>query len=286
MRRGSSKAFTLIELLVVISIIALLLAILMPGLQKAKESAKAVVCRSNLRQLGIGFQTYYTENNFKAVEGEGGVEAYWFVLIAPYLNESTQGLSEDTGNEAGSTIEDKLRSTAKLVKCPSTKAPETPFVPGGSAEENYCPGTARNQYRYHASRIEGSYGINEWAGGWIGARNNPVHDFHRNTSTGREMLKISYRDGAPMRADIPLLTDAIWTGGMPRTGDEVPEKLSKGNINDPGIGRFVTNRHGLNTHVAFADGHVDKMKLAKMWALKWNKDFEKVYDIEIPGRGD
>ena len=50
-----NKAFTLIELLVVISIIALLLAILMPSLQKAKEAGMRAVCLSNLHQLAIAW---------------------------------------------------------------------------------------------------------------------------------------------------------------------------------------------------------------------------------------
>ncbi len=54
-RRGG---FTLIELLVVISIIALLLAILMPSLSRARGQAKSVTCQSNLRQLGISLTMY------------------------------------------------------------------------------------------------------------------------------------------------------------------------------------------------------------------------------------
>jgi len=54
----NKKGFTLIELLVVISIIALLLAILMPALSKVKETAKLVICSSNARQLLIGVNTY------------------------------------------------------------------------------------------------------------------------------------------------------------------------------------------------------------------------------------
>ncbi len=57
------KGFTLIELLVVISIIAMLLAILMPALAVAKRQAKAVVCKSNLRQLVLANIGYATEND-------------------------------------------------------------------------------------------------------------------------------------------------------------------------------------------------------------------------------
>lgn len=57
------RAFTLIELLVVISIIALLLAILLPSLQKAKELARRAVCKSNLHQIGITENTYAHDYN-------------------------------------------------------------------------------------------------------------------------------------------------------------------------------------------------------------------------------
>ena len=61
MRR--TKGFTLIELLVVIAIIALLVTILMPSLNRARELARQSICASNLNGLGKGFILYATENN-------------------------------------------------------------------------------------------------------------------------------------------------------------------------------------------------------------------------------
>ena len=69
-RRRGAVGFTLIELLVVIAIIALLISILFPALSKARQSARQVICQSNLRQIGVGMGAY--ANDFKDAIWESG----------------------------------------------------------------------------------------------------------------------------------------------------------------------------------------------------------------------
>jgi prepilin-type N-terminal cleavage/methylation domain-containing protein/prepilin-type processing-associated H-X9-DG protein len=65
----SEEGFTLVELLVVIAIIALLMAVLLPALNRARTQAKRIVCLSGLKQLTLGWMTYADGNNDKLVNG-------------------------------------------------------------------------------------------------------------------------------------------------------------------------------------------------------------------------
>ena len=83
--RNRSSGFTLVELLVVVSIIALLISILLPSLQKARDGAKRTMCQANLRSLGLGFHIYADAYNgifpasYSLYEASWGAEAdmYW-----------------------------------------------------------------------------------------------------------------------------------------------------------------------------------------------------------------
>ncbi|MEC8338567.1 MAG: DUF1559 domain-containing protein [Planctomycetota bacterium] len=82
-----SRGFTLVELLVVIAIIGLLVSLLLPALGSVRESARASICRSNLKQLGLALQTYESaRGSFPPSRyGEGGWSAQ--ALITPFLEQ-------------------------------------------------------------------------------------------------------------------------------------------------------------------------------------------------------
>ncbi len=77
-----NRGFTLIELLVVIAIIAILAAMLLPALRRAKEAGKKANCISNLHQMGIGLLMYAEDSNGVIPRGN---EPLWFQVLSPNL---------------------------------------------------------------------------------------------------------------------------------------------------------------------------------------------------------
>ena len=70
--RHAERGFTLIELLVVIAIIALLMSILMPALNRAREQGKRIACLNNLKQLAMGWILYADDNDDKVTYANTG----------------------------------------------------------------------------------------------------------------------------------------------------------------------------------------------------------------------
>ncbi|MBL8850680.1 MAG: DUF1559 domain-containing protein [Planctomycetaceae bacterium] len=136
MRRNPSRTgFTLIELLVVIAIIAILISLLLPAVQQAREAARRTQCRNNMKQLGLAIHNYHDTHGVFPYAW-GSVQETWSALILPYIDQAplyntlvwhrTPTNDWTSINSASPTWPNKVACgvPVPVLRCPSLPIPE------------------------------------------------------------------------------------------------------------------------------------------------------------------
>jgi len=250
------KGFTLIELLVVIAIIAILMAILIPALNRAKKQAKVSMCLSNMHQWGLGFMMYMDDNDGLFSDDRQLREGFWMTVIRPY--------HADVG---------------ELRCCPEAMKPAVPLGGGGGASGN----TFTAWGAFSASALEwaldghyGSYGLNAW----IYNTSNPFAGNKDGSDYWRGYNNV------PSPSNVPLVLDCVWVDGWPFHADRPymgDDHLERGYSGRSFLGRFCINRHNGFVNGAFMDASARKLGLKELWKLKWHRNFDTAGPYTMAG---
>ena len=245
MRR--QRGFTLIELLVVIAIIALLMAILMPALQRVRKQAKTVACLSLLKQWSLWFSMY--------TEDYGG-----------YFMEGFDGTSKGTGsNRWCRAMGEYHKYDSDVTCCPNATQPW--FDEFGNAtglEATFRGSTSAWGYWQRdgwLKPLKGSYGINGWCN-------------HPEPGTGGEsFLRDHWRTPNVKKAGyVPLFLGGQRYNFWPYPTD-TPPTFDGEQWQGDNMGRICLNRHNGFVNTLFLDFSARKIGLKELWVLKWHRSY-------------
>ena len=271
MKRWTYGGFTLVELLVVIATIALLLAILMPALHRARRQAMSVVCRSNLRQWGAIFKMY--------TDGSEGhlpkQEFYAMAMCEPWMY-WMRHCSAGTEGIRCCPLAVKLANPSGQPDGSMTNSVGSTFVAWGKLKPPLKDGLAKDYYY-------SSYGMNSWLsvpdrGGRIivgGPQISMADNFWETVNVG-------------MASNVPLFLDSWWWCAWVKDTDTPPQYDGE-NTQFPcgcrnSIHRFCINRHDGFVNAVFMDYSVRMVGLKQLWTLRWHREFNTANSWTRAGR--
>jgi prepilin-type N-terminal cleavage/methylation domain-containing protein/prepilin-type processing-associated H-X9-DG protein len=251
-----TDGFTLVELLVVISIIAILMAVLIPALSKAREQAKKVVCANNLKTMALGDQMYANDcDDYHVPILNGRSQNDWMWFQNPlFMNMIAMKGRKNTEASQGYTAD----TLPKDYKCPSDKRT---IGNGGLLKQ--------------ANVIQGvSYGMNS-----VGLRSSPTNSwcYHDTSCSKVHTLKTMQ---VIKSSEKFFLMDSEWFA-VDYTGanytlfwDIQGDKMDAGQWDVPAY------RHSEGANVVFYDGHMTYMK--KQQIFKVNEDPIEQFNLNKP----
>jgi len=236
-----APAFTLIELLVVIAIIAILASLLLPALGGAKEEGKTAKCISNLRQIGIGMQTFYDENEDGFYVPEGGADIPNHGQWTSNPRSSIMLAPDDSRAYWGVAYFQNMGQTREIFRCPSARTVDEWREDGLSYSSEFW--------------LNSSYGINQYL---VKPFNPAVKGPLKATSFSSPATMIVAQDSAEQKMEGD--TDSI---GLFPGKSEILTQWTKGlgpsHYNNYPF-QWEWYRHRKKNSSLFLDGHVSKLR--------------------------
>jgi prepilin-type N-terminal cleavage/methylation domain-containing protein/prepilin-type processing-associated H-X9-DG protein len=177
--RRARRGFTLIELLVVIAIIGVLIALLLPAVQKARDAASRISCQNNLKQIGLGVQNFHDnlkflpDNERPASAASNTVRVRWFTKILPYIEQgniyNTYDLTSNWDSDPGAV--NVVTANGTTVAYPAT----TPPVATGYAGNVFATANVINVAQCPAApspnRLDNNPALTSGSQGWDPTKN-------------------------------------------------------------------------------------------------------------------